>query len=419
MLRTVIGGLVLVSGAALAFGCDDTMTIGEREAGGSGGEAGDAFEVGMVATGGVKTTGGAPSTGGAVAAGGATDTGEEFMGEAGHAGAPASPEVTCEGTGQRLFANAFATCLLSEDGTPVCWGSPTWTGQTPNEPLVSVSIGQDAACGLAPDCRVICWGPGPQSVPPAVLYARQVVVTEDVSCALGLDQRAQCWGQSFSDERYASYEFSALFQGESVCGILGANEADAGGALCWGSLPAALSPQPGPFVELGSADHACGLLENGELRCWGNTAYGATEAPSGEFQSVITGDSHFSCALDADGHATCWGSMYFEDEDPAVLEAPSDEFAALVAGTAHVCGLTTDGQARCWGYGVRSDERADVPYFGQASPPDGEFTELAAGYWHTCGLRSDGSVECWGAGEPADPVNGNGAHQGQSDPPEL
>ena len=416
MLRMVIGGL-LASGAALAFGCDDTMTIGEREAGGSGGRAGEASEAGGApTTGGAKTTGGANATGGAVAASGGTDTGA-----AGHAGAPAPPEVTCEATDQRLFANAFATCLLREDGTPVCWGSPTWTEQTPDEPLVSVSIGQDAACGVTPDCRVLCWGPGPQSMPPAGLYARQVVVSESISCSLGLDQRVQCWGHPFLDEVYANHEFSALFQGESVCGILADNEEEAGGALCWGSVPASLSlpSQPGPFVELGSADHACGLLENGELRCWGNTYYGATEAPTGEFQSVITGDSHFSCALDEDAHATCWGSMYFEDEDPTLLEAPGDDFEALVAGTAHLCGLTTDGEARCWGYGVPGDERDEAPYFGQASPPEGEFTELAAGYWHTCGLRGDGSVECWGAGEPADPVNGNGAHRGQSAPPEL
>ena len=61
----------------------------------------------------------------------------------------------------------------------------------------------------------------------------------------------------------------------------------------------------------------------------------------------------------------------------------------------------------------------EIPYVGQASPPDGEFVEIAAGYWHTCGLHADGSVECWGSGDPGDPVDVNGVHQGQSDPPEL
>jgi hypothetical protein len=422
MLRMVIGGCVLGSAAALAFGCGDTMTIGERETSGSGGRTGDAPETGgATSTGGAKAAGGATSSAGAVATGGETDTGEPSTGQAGTAGAPEPPDVTCEGTGQRLFANSVGTCLLRDDGTPVCWGAPLWTGRTPDEPFVSLSIGQDAACGIQPDCRVVCWGSTPQAMPPAGLYGREVVVAQAVSCALDLDQRVQCWGLPSFDEDYANHEFRALFQGDSVCGILGEKDADAGGALCWGSPLASLSlpSQPGPFIELGSADHACGRLESGELRCWGNTYYGATEPPAGDFGSVITGDGHFSCALDLEGHATCWGLMYFEDEDPALLEAPDGEFESLVAGGAHVCGLMTDGQVRCWGYGIATDARDEIPYVRQASPPDGEFVEIAAGYWHTCGLHADGSVECWGAGEPGDPVDVNGVHQGQSDPPEL
>jgi hypothetical protein len=437
MIRMLISGMVLGSVATLATGCDQTVTIGigEGETGGDGGQAGQALATGgavqanggTTAAGGARAASGGKATGGdasagAFASGGETDTGEEMTGEAGRAGASTSrpsPDITCEGSGQRLIADSFGSCLLGEDGELVCWG-PEWTKQIPDQPFVSVSIGQDGACGLGPDCRVICWGTGQLANAPPGLYGRQVVTTALEACALDLDGHARCWGVPQPGASFEDRTFSALFDGESaVCGILG-GDAEAGDALCWSAL-SAFTPaaEPGPFVEVGSADHACGRLETGELRCWGNTYYGATEHPSGAFESVITGASHFSCALDADHRASCWGAMYFEDEDPALLDPPDDEFQSLVAGIAHVCGLTLGGEVRCWGYGVASDERGDTPYFGQASPPEGEFVQIAAGFWHTCGLRGDGSVECWGAGQPGDPVEPNGAHKGQSDPPEL
>jgi hypothetical protein len=425
MIRMVIGGMVLGSAATLAFGCNETVTIGEGEIGGNGGQAGEAPETGGAKTaggttsmGGAETAGGTLATGGAQITGGAKATGGTA--QAGMAGLPPPADVGCAGSGRRLIADSFASCLLGDDGELVCWGGSQWTRQIPDQPFVSVSIGQDGACGLGPDCRVTCWGTGQLANAPPDLYGRQVVTTALEACALDLDGHARCWGVPQPGAPFEGRTFSALFDGESaVCGILD-GDAEAGDALCWSALsgftPAA---EPGPFVEVGSADHACGRLETGELRCWGNTYYGATEHPSGAFESVITGASHFSCALDADHHASCWGAMYFEDEDPALLDPPDDEFRVLVAGAAHVCGLTLYGEVRCWGYGVPGDERGDTPYFGQASPPEGEFVEIAVGYWHTCGLRGDGSVECWGAGQPGDPVEPNGAHQGQSDPPEL
>ena len=98
MLRMVIGGCVLGSAAALAFGCGDTMTIGERETSGSGGRAGDASETGgATSTGGAKAAGGATSSAGAVATGGETDTGEPSTGQAGTA------VITQHAIGERLI----------------------------------------------------------------------------------------------------------------------------------------------------------------------------------------------------------------------------------------------------------------------------------------------------------------------------
>ena len=45
-----------------------------------------------------------------------------------------------------------------------------------------------------------------------------------------------------------------------------------------------------------------------ELACWGDNAYGQTNAPAGRYVHVTSGDRH-SCAIREDGMRTCWGAV--------------------------------------------------------------------------------------------------------------
>ena len=68
---------------------------------------------------------------------------------------------------------------------------------------------------------------------------------------------------------------------------------------------------------------------------------------------------------------------------------PSDDFAAVSGGTAHICGLLSDGTVLCWGDGTE----------GELSPPTGvKFRSIYGGDTYTCGIRFDGmAVVCWGS----------------------
>ena len=66
---------------------------------------------------------------------------------------------------------------------------------------------------------------------------------------------------------------------------------------------------PGGFSSLsGGGDHACGLLNDGSIACWGENGQGQASPPSGEFTGLVSGNS-YSCGLRVDGTVVCWGSI--------------------------------------------------------------------------------------------------------------
>ena len=53
--------------------------------------------------------------------------------------------------------------------------------------------------------------------------------------------------------------------------------------------------------------HACGIMADGALECWGSGGNGETEHPTtGTYTKVVSGGSH-SCALSTDQKIVCWG----------------------------------------------------------------------------------------------------------------
>ena len=138
------------------------------------------------------------------------------------------------------------------------------------------------------------------------------------------------------------------------------------------------------------------------MRCWGRNNFGESDAPSGRFTQVSTGEGH-TCGLTTAGEVRCWGRNNFGESD-----APSGRFTQVSTGGGYTCALTTVGEVRCWG----SNDH------GEADPPAGQFIQVSAsngsvlvgiarGYDrievgsrnHTCALRQSGEVVCWGAND--------------------
>ena len=189
---------------------------------------------------------------------------------------------------------------------------------------------------------------------------------------------------------------------------------------------------------------SCGI-DDGRVMCWGSGAYGELGTGNSTDHSapvaVVLGDGrsaiqvvagdHHACALLADGSVRCWGrnndgQLGYGKSVTATTtnggpDAPGNasktpaafgvvslgrSAIALSAGGDNTCALLNNGLIRCWGNGasgedgtghtanVGDDEKpSDLPSIDLGN----EAIAIATGGSHSCALLDDGTVRCWGS----------------------
>lgn len=198
------------------------------------------------------------------------------------------------------------------------------------------------------DGTLSCFGNGcPVTVPAA---KKKIAVSDTWDCALGLD----------------------------------------GNVICKGPAGNATYQPAGKFIDLsaGSA-HACGVLIDGSLTCWGSNDQGQSTPPAGSYQKVFSA-GNASCALMGSGQITCWGAL-----STAPVQAG---FTDLSLANDHACALAADQSIVCWG-----DDA-----LGQSTPPSGTFVQTAVGNGFSCALDIDGEINCWGDNSSGQSTGANG-----------
>jgi alpha-tubulin suppressor-like RCC1 family protein len=167
--------------------------------------------------------------------------------------------------------------------------------------------------------------------------------------------------------------------------------------------------------------HACAVVEDGSVRCWGYSDYGqlgngaalddvAFRVPV-DVQGIadayaITSFGDHTCALDTSGAAWCWGANDYgqlgdgSGTTSAVPVGVAGTFASIDAGYAHTCAVTNVGGVQCWGHndygqlgdGTIENRLTPVAVVGL----DAGVIAVTAGRDHTCALSDDGTLRCWG-----------------------
>jgi len=217
---------------------------------------------------------------------------------------------------------------------------------------------------------------------------------------------------------------------------------------------------PGVVVSLGTGktvssigaggSHACAILNDGSLKCWGRNQLGQlglgntinrgndfgldmgdnlpiVDLGTGRTASVIAGGGDHTCAILDDSTVKCWGSNAsgnlgvgdtshrgdqageMGDALPAIDFGTGKTATAIAAGGNHTCARLNDGSVKCWGnntYGqlglgdtsARGDATGEM---GDALPAVNLGTgktavSIAAGDNYTCAVLNDGSLKCWG-----------------------
>jgi alpha-tubulin suppressor-like RCC1 family protein len=185
-------------------------------------------------------------------------------------------------------------------------------------------------------------------------------------------------------------------------------------------------------------EHACALLSNGQVRCWGENDYGelgrgtiggqfdrpvvvravAGAGPLTGVTQITAGDDQ-TCARLANGQARCWGwgagtgsGSETNRSRPVPVRTVAGAGALtgvtqISAGSYLTCARLANGQARCWGrndlgelgIGVLGGSRlrpAVVEATNGAGPLTG-VRSISAGEHHACAVLASGQVRCWGS----------------------
>lgn len=232
-------------------------------------------------------------------------------------------------------------------------------------------------CGLLTTGEVECWGHGlygqmgngsgtgdATAVKVTGLTTATQVSTSNVhACAIKDDKTAVCWGRNISGELgdstttqrnspvpvvglanltqiLTSHHEGGETSGDDATGPSTCALNESGNLYCWGlsnfnlflqgasptnfSSPVQLPISNVSQFALGSA-HACALLTNGEVRCWGGNLNSESGQPqtisvdtptlisslTGEVESLVAG-SRFTCALMKNKSVKCWGGNMFK-----------------------------------------------------------------------------------------------------------
>jgi alpha-tubulin suppressor-like RCC1 family protein len=179
--------------------------------------------------------------------------------------------------------------------------------------------------------------------------------------------------------------------------------------------------QPYPVVQItAGAEHACLLLNTGEVWCWGDNTYGqlghrtvdggecTTACPAAPVAGVsgavqISAGGDFTCAVVTGGAVQCWGGNGMNQLGRTVTTmcngTPCDDTPApasgvagavqIAAGGVYACARTAAGAVTCWGDNTYGQLGA-----GNVMPATGAVTVKGIGPAVDLSTSLVGSITC-------------------------
>jgi hypothetical protein len=234
-----------------------------------------------------------------------------------------------------LSATGESTCALLPGGEVRCWGDECGdcqdSSRAPHGASPIVGLGPAAAirgnCALELDGSLVCWAHTYDVEAHPIFIADledrlpAVAHLDDGPCAILSDGTATCRlpGQSWVVYDDLAGALAAVRTSDSVCALRpdGTVQCLSDDGIAWRPMP--MSSAPAVALSAG-AHHACALLADRTVACWGQNARGQIGdgtwdtrwapvmlADLTDVRRVELGGDH-SCAALSDGDVRCWGA---------------------------------------------------------------------------------------------------------------
>ena len=339
-----------------------------------------------------------------------------------------------------LTAGSNHTCAILANGTLRCWGLNA---------LGQLGLGDSLARGDSP-------GEMGLALSPVALgsnrTAAAVSAGTDFTCALLDNATVKCWGRNNAGN---------LGQGDF------ATRGDAPGQM-GDALPTVNLGTGRTATAISAGDsHACALLDNATVKCWGAGASGrlgygdagtrgdnanemgdalpTVSLGTGRTATAISAGGTHTCARLDNGTVKCWGAgasgqlgygdiatrgdnaNEMGDALPAVSLGTGRTATAISAGVNSTCALLDNGTVKCWGansagqlgYGDTAARGDNADEMGDALPAVNlgagrTATGVATANTHTCALLDNATTKCWGSGANGRTGQGNTATLGDA-----
>ena len=388
----------------------------------------------------------------------------------------------------QVEVGSSVACAVLESGRLFCWGRGGYVGDgtyedrsiatevltNDNDLMVSkVVIGSNHACALISNGSVMCWGqeyegklgygvergswdvantPNYTAPLPDGRLAVDIGVDTSSTCAVLDNGSISCWGlagytllrSSVNNQPNVGYSFENGITVESITSFGGRENGRISGMCvilsndtvsCWhyyseshGSLKGSYSFSPhSPVMMVIGARHACVLLSDSSIRCWGDNDFG--QIGDGTWESKgspitiqgfdnqdpiisISAGNAITCAVTSSGKVYCWGSnslgaigdgtVYGFYEKPVMIDPLYNVTEISYLNYAY-CAKYIDGHIGCWGdneWGIIGDGSTEDrsirtiyhhsnTYFG------GSVVDIQSWDFRVCVLIDDGSIWCW------------------------
>lgn len=389
-------------------------------------------------------------------------------------------------TAVQVEVGEYVACTLLESGRLFCWGRGSYVGDGTDEdrPMATevitnhhdvevskVVVGLTHACALIANGSVMCWGqqssgklgdgvdrgswdvantPNYTLPLPDGRFAVDIGLNSHSTCVVLDNGTLSCWGaaayrllgsNSVDDQPNTGYSFG---EGVSVKSIttFGGWEGGTNSGMCAiltndtiscfyraASISfRSFSPHSPVYVAIG-ARHACVILSDHSLMCWGDNKNGQIGDGTWERQSVPTlvpsfttepiiavgAGEEITCAVTTSGKAYCWGSNLYGAvgdgtsndwyEEPVKIDKidPNYDVAEIILHDRLWCAIFSDGHLGCWGDnefgligdGTTEDRSIKSIYHHSNSYFGGSVIDVQYVSNRACVLVDDGSIWCW------------------------